>query len=89
MKKEWSNGARSFSEDVWMSSPSMIIPCSIVGITVEAHINPIAEVNIMPCHLSYTILGDVTLTPSDKLFNSCPFGHIPVCRGVASVVPLT
>ena len=65
MKKEWSNGARSFSEDVWMSSPSMIIPCSIVGITVEAHINPIMEVNIMPWHLSYTILGDVTLTPSD------------------------
>jgi len=26
MKKGWSDGARHFSEDVWISSPSMIIP---------------------------------------------------------------
>jgi len=48
MMEEWLDGARRFSEDVWMSSPFMIIPCFIGGITVEAHVNPIMEVNIMP-----------------------------------------
>ena len=86
---EQSDGARCFSEDVWMSIPSTILPCSIGGITVEAHVNPIVEVNIMPWHLAYTLLGDVTLRPSDKLLKCCPFGHIIECRGVASVVLLT
>ena len=67
----------------------MIIPCSIGGITVEAHVNPIMEVNIMPWHLVYTLLGDVTLRPSDTLLKSCPFGHILECRGVTSAMPLT
>ena len=37
---EQSDGARCFSEDVWTSIPSTILPCSIEGITVEAHVNP-------------------------------------------------
>ena len=41
---EQSDGARCFSEDVWTSIPSTILPCSIGGITVEAHVNPIMEV---------------------------------------------
>jgi len=83
------DGATCFSEDVWTSIPSAIIPCSIGGITVEAHVNPIMELNIMSWHLAYTLLGDVTLRPSDKLLKCCPFGHIIECRGVASVVLLT
>ena len=67
----------------------MILPCSIGGITIEAHVNPIIKVNIMPWHLAYTLLGDVTLKPSDKLLKCCPFGHIIECRGVASAVLLT
>ena len=86
---EQSDGARCFSEDVWMSIPSMILPCSIGGITVEAHVNPIMEVNIMPWHLAYTLLGDVTLRSSDKLLKCFRFGHIIECRGVASAVLLT
>jgi len=70
------DGARCFSEDVCTSIPSMILPCSIGGLTVEAHVNPIMELNIMPWHLAYTLLGDVTLRPSDKLLKCCPFGHI-------------
>ena len=89
IKDEWMDRAGCFSEDVWTSIPSMIIPCSIGGITVEAHVNPIMEVNIMPWHLAYTFLGDVMLRPSNKLFKSCPFEHILECRGVASVVSLT
>ena len=86
---EQSDGARCFSEDIWTSIPSTILPCSIEGITVEAHVNPIMEVSIMPWHLAYTLLGDVTLRPSDKLLKCCPFGHIIECRGVASAVLLT
>ena len=86
---EQSDGARCFSEDVWTSTPSTIRPCSIGGITIEAHVNPIMEVNIMPWHLAYTLLGDVTLRSSDKLLKCCPFGHIIECRGVASAVLLT
>jgi len=67
----------------------MITPCSIRGITVEAHFYPIMEVNVLPWYLAYTLLGNVTLRPSDKLLKSCPLGHIIKCRGVASAVSLT
>ena len=43
----------------------------------------------MPWQLAHTLLGSVSLKPSGKLFESCPFGHILECRGVASVVPVT
>jgi hypothetical protein len=66
----------------------MILPCSIKGITIEAHLNPVMEVTVMPWHLACTLLGNVTLRPSDKLLKSCPSGYILECRGVAYVVPL-
>jgi hypothetical protein len=56
---------------------------------VEAHLNPIMDVNIMPWHLAYTLLGNVPLKPSAKLLTSHPSGHILECRGVASAMPLT
>ena len=43
----------------------------------------------MPWHLAHPFLGNVSLKPSGKLLESCPFGHILECRGVASVVPIT
>ena len=88
MREEWSDGVKHFLEAVWISLPSTITPCSIRGTTVEAHINPIMEVNILSRHLAYTLLGNVTLRPSDMLLKSCPLGHILKCRGVASAVPL-
>jgi hypothetical protein len=60
----------------------MIVPFSIKGITVEAHLNPVMEVNVMPWREAYTLLGKVTLRPSDKLLKSCPFGHIINCQGL-------
>ena len=36
IREEWSDRTRHFFEAVWIESPSMIIPCSIWGITVEA-----------------------------------------------------
>jgi hypothetical protein len=87
-KEEWSDGEKHFSAAIWISSPSTITPCSIRGITVEAQLNPIMEVNILPLHLVYTLLGNVTLRPSNKLLKSCPLGHILECREVASVMSL-
>ena len=89
MREEWSNREKHFSEAIWIISPSMITHCSIRGTTVEAHINLIREVNVLLWHLAYTLLGNVTLRPSDKLLKSCPLGHIIKCRGVASAVSLT
>ena len=47
------------------------------------------EGNIMPWHLAHSLLGSISLNPYGKLFESCPFGHILECRGVASAVPIT
>jgi hypothetical protein len=88
MEKKWSTRVEHFSEALWICSPSTILHCSIRGITIKAHLNPVMEVNIMPWHLAYTLLGNVTLKPSDKLLKSCPSGHILECRGVACAVPL-
>jgi hypothetical protein len=88
LKEEWSNREKCFSKAIWISSPFMITPCSIRGITVEAQINPIMEVNILAWHLAYTLLGNVTLRLSDKLLQSCPLGYILECQGGARDVPL-
>ena len=89
IREEWSNGIIDFSEAFWIDSPSITIPCSIKGIAVEAQLIPNIEGNIMPWHLAHTLLGSVSLKPSGKLFESCPFGHILECRGIASAVPIT
>ena len=52
MTEEWSNGIIDFSEEVWIDSPSITIPCSIRGIAVEAQLIPNLEGNIMPWHLA-------------------------------------
>jgi hypothetical protein len=88
MEKKWLSGVGNVYEALWIRSPSTIISCSIKGIIVEAHLNPNMEVNVMPWHIAYTLLGNVTLRSSDKLLKSCPSGHILVCRGVACVVLL-
>ena len=43
----------------------------------------------MSWHLAHSFLGNVSLKPSGKLLESCPFGHILECRWVASAVPIT
>ena len=88
-REELSNRIVDFPEAVWIESPSTIIPCSIRGITVEAQLIPNMEGNIMPWHLAHPFLGNVSLKPSGKLLESCPFGHILECRWVASAVPIT
>jgi hypothetical protein len=48
MEKKSSTGVEHLSEALWICSPYMILPCSIRGITVEAHLNPVMEVIL--CH---------------------------------------
>ena len=76
---------RRHLDEYTLYDPSMLYG----GITIEAHVNPIMEVNIMPWHLAYALLGYVTLRSSDKLLKCCPFGRIIECRRVASTVLLT
>ena len=89
IREEWSNGTIEFSEAFWIDSPSITIPCSIRGITVEAQLIPNMEGNIMPWHLAHTLLCSVFIKPSGKLFESCPFGHILECRGIVIAVLIT
>jgi len=48
MRKGWSDGVRHFSEDVWMSSPSMIIPCSIGALRVPVSLPTSSWLSIGP-----------------------------------------
>ena len=43
----------------------------------------------MSWHLAHSLLGSISLKPSGKLLESCPFEYILECRGVASAVPIT
>ena len=86
MREEWSNVKGHFSEAVWINLPSTIILCSIRGISIEAQLIPNMEGNTMPWHLARTLLGNVSLKPSGKLFESCPQGQTLECWGVTSAV---
>jgi hypothetical protein len=81
MENKWSTGVEHFLEVLWICSPFTILPCSIRGITIKAHLNPVMEVYIMPWNLAYTLLENVTLRPSGKILKSCLPGHILECRG--------
>ena len=78
-REEWADRIINFSDAVWIESPSTIIPCSIRGITVEVQLIPNVEGNIMPWHLAHSLLGSISLKPSGKLLESCPFEHILEC----------
>jgi hypothetical protein len=88
MEKKWSTVVEHFFEALWICSPSMILPYSKKGNTIEAHLNPVMEVNVMSWHLAYTLLGNVMLRPSDKFIKSCPSRHILEYQGVPYVVPI-
>jgi hypothetical protein len=70
MEKKWLTRVGNFSEALWICSPSTIISCSKKRVIVEDHLNPNMEVNVMSWHIAYTLLGDITLRPSDKLIKS-------------------
>jgi hypothetical protein len=40
------------------------------------------EVNILPCLLVETLLGNIPLAPSGILLKGCPLGNVLECRGL-------
>jgi hypothetical protein len=75
------------SEAIRIRSPSMTIPCFVKGTIIEALHGPTVEASIMSKFLAETLLGDMPLAPTDKLFTS-PSGLIFESRGIATTVPI-
>jgi hypothetical protein len=63
------------SEAIQIVSPSMIMSCSLRGTSIEAIHNLMVGTNIMSQFLAKTLLGNMLLVPTDKLFKS-PSGLI-------------
>jgi hypothetical protein len=75
------------SEAIRICSPSTTIPCSIKGIVVKALHDPTFEASIISQFRAKTLLGDMPLAPTDKLFTN-PSGLIFECHGIAIAVPI-
>jgi hypothetical protein len=65
----------------------MMIPCSIKGTIVEALHDPTVKATIMSEFLAKTLLGDMPLAPTDRLFTS-PSGLIFECHRIATAMPI-
>jgi hypothetical protein len=76
------------SEAIRIRSPSTTIPCSIKGTVVEALHDPIVKASIMSEFQVKTLLDDMPLALTDRLFTS-PMGLIFECREIATAVPIT
>ena len=75
------------SEAIQILSPSMTTPCLLRGTIIEALHNPTVGTNIMLEFLAKTLLGNMPLVPTNKLFKS-PLGLLFECRGIARAVPI-
>jgi hypothetical protein len=71
--KEWLMEVKHSSEAIQILSPSMTMPCSLRGTIMEALHNPTVGTSIMSEFLAKTLLGNMPLVPTDKLFKS-PLG---------------
>ena len=78
---------KRFAESIWILSPSMTMPCLLRGTVVEALHNPIVGTSIMSEFLTKTLLGNMPLVPTNKLFKSPP-GLIFECCGIARAMPI-
>jgi hypothetical protein len=65
----------------------MTIPCSIKGTIIEALHDPTVEASIMSEFLAKTLLGNMPLAMTDRLFTS-PSRLIFECRGIATAMPI-
>ena len=75
------------SEAIQILSPSITMSCPLRGTSIEALHNLTVGTNIMSQFLAETLLGDMLLVPTDKLFKS-PSGLIFECYGIARAVPI-
>ena len=70
-----------YTEQDRIHSPSTTMSCSIKGNVIEALHDPTVKASIMSQFLAGTLLGDMPLTPTDKLFTS-PLGLIVTTRKI-------
>jgi hypothetical protein len=85
--KEWLMEVKHSSEAIQILSPSMTMSCSLRGTSIEALNNLIVRTNIMSEFLAKTLLGNIPLVPSGKLFKS-PLGIFFECCGIVRAVPI-
>jgi hypothetical protein len=79
--KEWLMKVKHSSKAIQILSPSMIMSCSLRETYMEAIHNLIVGSNIMSQFLVETLLGNILLVLTDKLFKS-PSGLIFQCCGL-------
>ena len=75
------------SEAIQIHSPSMVMHCSLKGTIIEALHNPMVETNIISKFLAETLLGNLSLVSTNKLFQSLS-RLIFQCCGITGVVPI-
>jgi hypothetical protein len=85
--KELLKEVKRSSEVIHILSPSMTMTCSLKGTSMEALHNLTVGTNIMSQFIEETLLGNMLLVPTDKLFKS-PSGLIFECCGIARAVPM-
>jgi hypothetical protein len=79
--------AKCSSEAIQILSPSMTMSCSLKGTSIEALHNLTVGTNIMSQFLAETLLGNMLLDPTNKLFKS-PLGLFFECCGIARAVAI-
>ena len=75
------------SEAIRILSPSMAMPCLLRETNIEALHNPTVKTSIMSKFLAKTLLGNMPLVPTNKLFKS-PLGLFFECCGIARDMPI-
>jgi hypothetical protein len=85
--KKWLMEVKHSCEAIQILSPSMTMSCSLRGTSIEALHNLTVRTNIMSQFLVETLLGNMLLVPTNKLFKSLS-GPIFECYGIARAVPI-
>ena len=85
--KEWLMEVKRSSKANQILSSSMTMLCSLRVTTKEALHNPTVETNIMSEFLVETLLSNMPLVSTNKLFKS-PLGLFLKCCGIARAVPV-
>jgi hypothetical protein len=85
--KEWLKEVKHSFEAIQILSPSMSMTCSLKGTSMEALHNLTVRTNIVSQFLAETLLGNMLLVLTDKLFKS-PSGLIFKCCGIARAMPI-
>jgi hypothetical protein len=78
--KEWLMKVKHSSKAIQILSPSTAMHCLLRGTNVKALHNPIVEMNIMLEYLAKTLLGNIPLVSTNRLFKSLSRLIFECCR---------